>query len=552
MTRKGLVLALCAAMTVAAAPSPQAGASVEGRVTSTVNGEAVRKAIVIVRSLAEGGAAAAETYVCETDSSGRFAISGVAPGRYEVRPSRQGFESRPADRFAVKGEFPELTIASGQRVTGVELHLIPEGIFAGKVLNAEGDPMRRVNVQAMQYRYISGKRQLRTVQTGFTDDRGEFRIFNLPPGRYYLRAIPNSRGGFTMGFADGFRGQQRPENYAPAFYPNAPTPAESLPLKLAPGGELDGVDFRLSPTSTYSIRGKFSVGKPDRGMNVTARRRSNDEMLPVNPQTGFTNNGDGFSYVISNLTPGSYVVTGQIFEQGNPGGVGMYARQVVDIVNGDVDGIDLTFAPSVQLTGVVKVDGSAPVNLSSVHLSLASDDPYNNGGMQIPVSGDGAFTIKGVTPDIYHLRVLPADAYVKSIKNGDHELAERKIDTERISGGLTVTISADTGSVTGAVMDEDGKPASRAHVTLIPDQRLPDWEQSFKSSTSDDQGAFSFRGVIPGDYKVYAWYGVEPGAPQSAEFRKPYEDRGVAVKVAPNAHATAQLKVIQTATQNEN
>jgi hypothetical protein len=37
---------------------------------------------------------------------------------------------------------------------------------------------------------------------------------------------------------------------------------------------------------------------------------------------------------------------------------------------------------------------------------------------------------------------------------------------------------------------------------------------------------------------------VEPGAPQSAEFREPYEDRGVAVKVEANRRNAVDLKAI--------
>ncbi len=56
--------------------------------------------------------------------------------------------------------------------------------------------------------------------------------------------------------------------------------------------------------------------------------------------------------------------------------------------------------------------------------------------------------------------------------------------------------------------------------------------------------SFSFSNVQPGEYKAYAWLGVEPGAPQSADFRKPYEGRAVAVKVDANGRQTLDLKAI--------
>jgi hypothetical protein len=60
-------------------------------------------------------------------------------------------------------------------------------------------------------------------------------------------------------------------------------------------------------------------------------------------------------------------------------------------------------------------------------------------------------------------------------------------------------------------------------------------------------GKFSFGNVPPGEYKAFAWVGAEPGAPQSADFRKPYEERGTVIKVEPNGRQTLDLKPIMLA-----
>jgi hypothetical protein len=130
---------------------------------------------------------------------------------------------------------------------------------------------------------------------------------------------------------------------------------------------------------------------------------------------------------------------------------------------------------------------------------------------------------------------------------GDQELPERKIDTEHLSGDVTMVISADFGQVEGTVTDEAGKPVYNANVTLIPDQGHTDWPERLESGFTLPSGKFNFASVPPGEYKAYAWLGVEPGAPQSAEFRKPFEDRAASVKVEANSRQAVDLKPIVVA-----
>jgi hypothetical protein len=40
----------------------------------------------------------------------------------------------------------------------------------------------------MRYGFAQGKRQLTPYGSGMTDDLGEYRIFGLEPGKYYLTA----------------------------------------------------------------------------------------------------------------------------------------------------------------------------------------------------------------------------------------------------------------------------------------------------------------------------------------------------------------------------
>ncbi len=529
---------LAAALTAAAQP----GSTVQGRVTSSVHGEPVANALVTLRGLETSGGAQPQTYICQTGADGRFTIAGVAPGVYEPVPSKPGFIGRPVERFASARDFPPVTVEAGKPVTGLELRLIPDSVIAGRVLDADGDPVRHAQVEAQQYAYISGNKQLRSVHQVQSDDRGEYRMFNLPPGRYYVHAEATPRSFRRIQANVQMRGALPPTTLSAAFYPGVADPSRATELQAQPGGELDGIDISLAPEKRYSIRGKLPVSDPaktPRGVRVVERSGNMARFQSLS----FPGRD---SYEVRDVAPGSYIVIGDSIDPANPE-ERLFARQPVDVIDRDVDGVDLTFSPGVKMKGMVKVEGSAAVPLGDLTLYLQSTD--FSGQQTAKIAADGTFLSPEMAPGIYQVRIGGHNAYLKSLRLGDQELPERKIDTERLSGDVTVAISADFGQVEGTVTDEAGKPVYNANVTLIPDQSRPDWQDRFYNVFTLPGGKFNFANVQPGEYKAYAWLGVEPGAPQSADFRKPYEDRAVPVKVEVNGRQSLDLKTIVVAAE---
>ena len=56
----------------------------------------------------------------------------------------------------------------------------------------DGQPAVNATVQALKATYPDGKRVLKPVQTAITNDLGEYRLFWLPPGSYFVSALPYS------------------------------------------------------------------------------------------------------------------------------------------------------------------------------------------------------------------------------------------------------------------------------------------------------------------------------------------------------------------------
>jgi hypothetical protein len=61
---------------------------------------------------------------------------------------------------------------------------------------------------------------------------------------------------------------------------------------------------------------------------------------------------------------------------------------------------------------------------------------------------------------------------------------------------------------------------------------------------TDPYGRASLKGLAPGDYKLYAWEGVEANAWQDPDFRKQYERSGESISIRENGRESKQLTVL--------
>ena len=549
MARPALPLLLAAT----AALSAQTGAIVEGQVVSTAGGTGVGKAVVLLRAAPVLGGSAADrvSYATRTDASGRFAFAGIAPGAYECEASRAGFQAKPEDRPATSKYIPRITLADGQHLDTLLIRLTPLGAIPGRVLDPDGEPVVDADVSAIQYLFPSRRLSPVVRARATTDDRGEFRLYGLYPGTYYLFASPLEEGVVSRYSSFGPQGVNRsrggappnpvrgpaPPPLAPSFYPSAATPAQARAIEVAAGSDAPLAEIHLQRHPLYSIRGKAPDADP---ALVMVEKRPLDPVSRTPP----TRAGNDGTFIVAGLTSGSYVLTAV---QRPDDGPAQYARAFVDIAGHDVDGLQLAFAPALRVSGVVKAAGEIAVKLDGLPVRLQPIEESLFAMASALVIGHGAFTFPGVVPDVYHIGIGDGDrspVYITSIKLGDSELADGELDLR--NGGdapLTITVSADMGSVAGSVTGDDGRPVAAAYVTLIPDQSHRDWESRYRETDADSEGRFAFDKVPPGQYTAFAWQDAPRGAPRDAGFRKPFEKLGTPVTVEPNRKSTVEVKV---------
>jgi hypothetical protein len=520
-----------------AQPSAPATSSIEGQVFNLATGAPLKRASVRLSGIGRRQTGGMPQMLSrETDEQGRFAFTGLEAGRYSLSAERQGFlrQSYGGRKYNTSGT--PLPLAADQHVKDVVFKLSPQSVVAGKVLDEDGEPVANVQVRALKYAYRGGKKQWVQTGQGNTSDIGEYRIPNLEPGRYLVST--NTRmanpGNFAMQSAEPL--PDAPEyNYTATYYPNTADEASAAPVDVGPGGEIRGIDIRLVKTRVFRVRGRVT-GLPDGGRgNPSVMLMSKDggrnlsNMSPVRPPEN--------RFELRGVPAGSYIV----FAQLGGGGQRAMAFQPVELRSNHADGIVLNLSTGGDVTATVKVvDATAPIDLPNVSVMLRPDTQFAG-----PPRGkltNGVITIGNVHPMHYNVSVtgVPDTCFVQSIRYGGQEVPDGGAEIAP-GGSLDITLSATAGSIGGAVVDKDGKTVARATVALVPKGGPP---TAIKGNTTDENGAFSFSGLKPGDYLVFGWEDIPPGAYADPDFLKQYEGRAQTVALDRSGKQAVQLKVI--------
>ena len=522
---------------------PEDLCSIDGQAVTAVTGEPLKKTQVTMNSL--GGHTNA-TPGAVTDAGGRFVIENIDPGRYNVSAERNGFV-----RFQYGARGPgrpgtPLTLSAGQRTRDLVFRLFPQGVITGKVVDEDGEPVERAQIRAMRYRFVRGKKQMTAPGSASTDDQGEYRLFGLEPGKYYLSATyrPNNGMGVTQ---DQKPAAEANEGYAPTYYPGTTDPTAATVIPVSAGAILGGVDVTLRKTRTVQIRGHV-VNPAGEGLpqfivvGLMPKEGGIQGGFLTGSSRGTVQRRDG-AFQIRDVVPGSYFLTAQWpSETGH-----RMLRQALEVGNSNLDNVNVVLTPFVSLRGQVRVDGSAEVNLATINISLSPQATIPMGGAYARVADDGTFTLDNINADSYSVLVsgLPATFYVKSIRMGDVDALESGLDLTRSGPGvLDILVNPNGGEIDGTVVDPHGQFAAGATVVLVPDAKHRDHAELFKRSASDSSGHFSFQGISPGEYKLFAWEDVENGAYQDPEFLQPFENQGESVGIREGGRENRQLKLI--------
>jgi hypothetical protein len=455
------VVACAIAFTVATTASAQEAASLQGRVVRWGSSEPIARATVELVSEASGNPA---PYVVQTNGDGAFAFSDIPSGQYRVFAKRSGYVNGEYGQRWPNGAGTPLMLPPGQAVSNVPVPLLQTGTISGVVRDGQGLPLGNATVQAFKASYQTGRRVFTPAQSVQSDDRGEYRLFWLTPGKYFIAArhpnlstSPIRVGGISMGgggvgpqqgsdgaalvpryqqfrtggdnasasaFEVGGRGavgnvaNVATEKYMAVYYPNTTDETSAAAIDVTPGGEATAIDFAVSAIPIHRVRGRV-VYEANNEPAMSAR------VQWVTPTGMSPSDSDSFMGPMQGAT--AVECCDGAFEIGLPAGSytlvaavnNVSGRAGVSVGDSDIDGIVLAVGRTFNVRGTVTFEGrgATPAELAALRINVAFDPPINglfpsgysnvlpNGSFTLP-AGRGDFRI-GIQPLLTLPNLLP-------------------------------------------------------------------------------------------------------------------------------------------------
>jgi hypothetical protein len=485
--------------------------------------------------------AQAMTHAAVTDANGRFTIKNVEGGDYQVIARAEGHfkpaDDTPGSVWAGK----DISVFDGEQVIGVILEMLPGSTISGRVESLDRERVTGAQVEALQASYVNGRMTLQEVKATSTDDLGEYRLFWLPPGDYYIRAR------FRPTTAD------RPERYAPVFFPEIPEEEIAPVVTVTAASEASAIDVRVAaePLGGVTISGRVTDADLA-DLVVTAVYvvpRDRTVTLATDVSDALKNEASGLAdgqFVIREVPPGQYNLFPIVKD--DDGNI-LTARIPVNVEDKNLESLSAELSPTVELRGRVTLDGESANN----EVALISLDGLPGILLSQPVKPDpktGEFVFPRVIPGQYSVRLAAPldspDAYVADLRQRDESVFDRGFSvTEDDPEPVELMIRSQGGSVSGTVFDSTLiRPFGRATVALVPDDPHRRNFVLYRTAVALRDSTFSLTGVAPGSYKLFAWPTATPGAWENAAFLRKYEDRGLAVVVEENATTAVRLQVI--------
>jgi hypothetical protein len=477
-----------------------------------------------------------------TDADGRYEIKGLPVNTYTVVATKANYVRNAWGEARVEGPGKRIPVAEGQVVDKIDVRLIRAGVVTGRVVDEFGDPVTDVFVTAMRYQYIQGSRRLtQNGRSGQTNDIGEYRVYGLSPGQYFISATLRNFTGMNTETTDR-------SSYAPTFYPGTGNVAEAQRLTIAAGQTAPDINLALLPIQTAKVSGTAidADGKPMVGM-VNVMQRLGATMIgnsaaAVRPDGKFT----------LNLTPGDYVF--RVFGPSTADG----AFTDVTVSGGDMDGVQIVAAKPSIIRGRIVFTPSAtaadPPKPTAFDLGATREwaigQPVRS---QAKIKDDGTFEIslpaghvliRGFTIAQGAGPGGPPPWRLNRVILHDLDVADSGIDVPANGAidNVVVEMTNHLAEAVGHVTDADGKVVRDCFVIVFA-QDSAHWTvqtRHLSVSRPDMDDLFHAR-LLAGDYYAVAMSDVETNAWTDPEFLAQARERATRFSIADGEKKTIEL-----------
>src|SRR5262245_1576928 len=526
-------------------------ATVSGRVT--LKGEPVRGVTVILQVQNPG---ASNSPRAKADESGRFQFTGVAAGRYSVSALAPAYISPEDGNFGImRGK--TLNVAEGEKVENVDLEIKRGGVIAGRVTDSQGRPVIEEAINLFKIGRNNQPQSYYSYGPNYdmqrTDDRGYYRIYGLPEGRY-MASVGYAENSGSASVSSGR------EFYPRVYYPNATSESEAKVIEVSEGSEATEIDITVpDPKQTHDVFGRVvdaGTGQPVAGVEVVIGGLTKDGKYAGGYSGIGGRSGPNGEFRMFGVLPGKYAILARPDDM--RGGGGFISEPVIfDISEGDATGVELKVSRGASISGVATIEGTndpkALAKLSQVTLTgytrpTAPGPPAPPSRVMIKVNTDGSFLVNGLQPGKAVISLVQSpnvrDLSIGRIeRNGAPANDGIEIAAGEQVTGIRIVLVHGSLSLRGEVKIVGG--SLPAGYRFFATARRPDLSpQNSRGAEVDARGQFVFENMPPGEYEI----GVAPifnqdGQPLSQEIRQLISSVKVKVVVSSNNQQPVTLLI---------
>lgn len=444
-----------------------------------------------------------EARVTLSGADGRYTLADLPAGSYTVSVTRTGYAPQTWGHGRSLAGTP-IGLVSGQQLPAIDFALVQGATIVGRVMDEDGSPLAGADVEALVNRFEGGADALFSAATAQTDDRGEFRLFGLAPGRYFVSAADPA-----------FKNVSTPkgvQHYSPTYYPGVALADQARVVVIAGPSDSPRIEFRLKLVPPANVSGQL-VTADGRQLLSAAIILSpvEGEGVAVAPPEQPSIQPDGrFSFAA--VPPGRYQIRARGQTDGS--GAALFGTLSVEVAGEDVAGLKLALRPGAVLEGSLAVEsqrGSKGPDFTTLRVRAPFVDGTSFGdSLTGAIEPDGSFALRGIMKGTHQIVVdgLRAPWVLKSVVYQGSNITDTPIEAAEKQSfrGVRVTITDAASEVTGTVTNARRAPVADAGVLVFA--RVPlFWMRTnrrMRMAYTDPAGRFSVTGLPAGEYVAVA------------------------------------------------
>ena len=476
---------------------------ISGRVVAADSGKPIAGAAV--RAVSFEVMRVAKTVL--TSDDGRFEFAGLLPGRYQLDAAADFY-------IAVQfGDVPQPTnsgrpidLTANQHFDTANFAMPRSAAVGGVLLDEFGDPAPNILVQLARLEFAAGRRRLLPIGAARvpTDDRGQFRIYNLAAGDYYVVAL-----------AGAFSEQNEAGGFAPTYFPGTADVGAAKPVHVDAGRD-QTVTMTMAPAPTVRIAGRLADqnGQPMTSTSVMLVPADHAGTMTFTMARGVSMPNGTFAF--RNVPPGKYTI--QAFAPPRPGGPGNlgaapFGFRMIDVNGLDIADADVTIRAGAVVRGRFVFDGDpdqiAPNDVSVGSLPVNFDSSPAGGGPPIyKTNPDWTFDVY----PIHGIRFLRANSRiprwtVKRISIQGKDVTDEPIDFRNGDvSDVEVLLTTKNPTLEGTVQDAAGAKLTTYSVIVFASepQKWAYPSRFVQMARPNQSGQYRISGLPPENYLAIA------------------------------------------------